>query len=184
MMGEGDRLALAGEEHGMVTGDRAAAKRREADRPARPCAGMAVAHAHGMVGERNVAPLGGRLPEQQGRAGRRVDLVAMMHLEDLDIEIRIERPRRLADETGEQVDAEAHIAGLDDHRMARGGIDGGFLVGREARGANDVHDAGLRRDFGKADGRRRNGEIEHAFGSGEDRKRIVGDGDAERRQAG
>ena len=59
----------------------------------------------------DAAPRGGRLAEQQRGAGRRVDLVAVVHLEDLDVEIaRVERPRRLLHQHGEQVDAEAHIA--------------------------------------------------------------------------
>ena len=71
-------------------------------------------------------------------------------------------------EHGKQVHAEAHIAGLDDGRVTRGGLDLGF-VGRAKPGrADDMHDAGLRRECRRSDRRRRAGEIEHAVDIGED----------------
>ena len=67
---------------------------------------------------------GGRGPaEEEGGARRSVDLVPVVHLEDLDVEIRIERPRRLAHQDGEKVDAEAHIAGFHDPRLCRRFLD-------------------------------------------------------------
>ena len=98
----------------MLADDRAAAQRREADVAALARAGMAVADADRMRGEIDAAPLRRRLAEQQRRARRRVDLVAVVHFEDLDVEIGVERLRRLADEHGEEIDPEAHIARLDD----------------------------------------------------------------------
>ena len=81
------------------------------------------------VGEVDAAALGRRLAEEERRAGRRVDLATMVHLDDLDVEIGVERLRRLADENGEEIDAEAHIAGLDDDGVTRRGGDL-RLVGR------------------------------------------------------
>ena len=52
-------------------------------------------------------------------------------------------------------------------------------AGGEPGRADDMDDARLRREAGKGDGRRRRGEIEHAIDLGEDRQRVVGDGDAE-----
>ena len=46
-------------------------------------------------------------------------------------------------EASEQIDAEAHIAGLDDCRVAGGGLDLGLVVGREPGRADDVDDARL-----------------------------------------
>ena len=130
---------------------RAAAQRREADVAALARAGMAVADPDRMVGEVDAAAFRRRLAEQQRRARRRVDLVAVVHLEDLDVEIGVERLRRLAHQGGEQIDAEAHIAGLDDDRMARGGLELLLVVGREAGGADDMDDARLRGEFGEGD---------------------------------
>ena len=128
---------------------------------------------------------GRRLAEQQRRAGRRVDLVAVMHLEDLDVEVaRVERPRRLFDQDRQQVDAEAHIARLDDRRVARRRGDPGVVVRAAAGRADDMHDARLRGVAGELDGRGRHGEVEHAVGLGEGRQRIVGHGHVDRADAG
>ena len=109
--------------------------------------------------------------------------MAVVHLQDLDIEFGAERRGDLGGERGEQVDAQAHIAGLDDGGMAGGGLDLG-LVGRgEAGRADDMDEAGLRRQRGEFDGRGRRGEIEHAVDVSEDGEGIVGDGDAERLEA-
>ena len=40
-----------------------------------------------------------------------------MHLDDLDVEILIERLRHALHERREQIDAERHIAGFDDNRV-------------------------------------------------------------------
>ena len=54
-----------------------------------------------------------------------------------------------------------------------------WSLGGEPGRADDVDDARLRGEAGKGHGRLRRGEIEHAMHLGEDRQRIVGDGDAE-----
>ena len=95
-----------------------------------------------------------------------------------------ERARRLLDQHRQQVDAEAHIAGLDDGGMARGGRDLRVVVGRAAGGADDMDDARLRGIAGEFDRRGRRGEIEHAVGLGEGRQRIVGDRHADACRAG
>ncbi len=169
----------------MLADHRAAAQGGKADRARRARAGMAVADPDAVFGQLDAAARRGRLAEQQRGARRRVDLVAMVHLQDLDVEIgRVERARRLLHQHGEQVDAEAHIARLDDRRVAGGRGDAGVVRGRAARGADHMHDPRLRRIAGKLDGRGRRGEVQHAVGPGEDRQRIVGDRHAERPDAG
>ena len=67
---------------------------RKVAKPIWPClarAGMAVAAAHGMLVEIEPRAFGRRLAEQQRGARRRIDLVVVMHFEDLDIEILAER---------------------------------------------------------------------------------------------
>ena len=170
--------------HGVLADHRAAAQRREADVAALARAGMAVADADRVLGEVDAAALRRGAAEEQRRARRRIDLVAVMHLDDLDVEIGVERLRRLADEDGEEVDAEAHVAGLDDRRMARRRGDLRLVVGGQAGRADDMDDARLRGELGEGDGRGGRGEVEDAVGLGEGRERIVGERDAVRREAG
>ena len=92
-------------------------------------------------------------PSSSAVPGGRVHLVAVMHLEDLDVEIGVERLRRLAHQDREEVDAEAHVAGLDDHGMARGRLDLLLVIGGEAGGADDMDDARLCGELGEGDGR-------------------------------
>ena len=113
-------------------------------------------------------PARGGLAEQQRGARGRIDLVAVVHLQDLDVEIlRPERLRGLLDQHGEQIDAEAHIAGFDDGRVTGGGGDLGVVLRAAAGGADDMHDARLRGIAGELDARGGHGEIEHAVGLGE-----------------
>ena len=65
--------------------------------------------------ERRIASVRRRLAEQQCGARRRIHFHAVMHLDDLDIEIG-QRFRRLLHQSGEQIDAETHVAGFDDDR--------------------------------------------------------------------
>ena len=78
--------------------------------------------------KRMAAPLRGGAAEQQRGAGRSVDLQAVMHFHNLDVEIG-ECLRRLFHQSRQQRDAEAHIARFDDHGVARAGADLGFVVG-------------------------------------------------------
>ncbi len=107
-------------------------------------------------------------------------LCAVVHFEDFDVEVGVERLGRFAYQDGEQVDAEAHVARLDDRGMARGGGDLRLVVAREARGADDVDDARLRGELGDAEGHGRRGEIEHTVGRGEDGQGIGGNRHAAR----
>ena len=136
-----DPLAVRCEDHGVLADDAAAAQGGKADVAAPARAGVAVAHAHADVVELDAAALGGGLAEHQRRAGRGIDLVPVVHLEDLDVEVGVERFGDLAREGRQQVDAEAHVAGLDDGGVARGRGDLGLVRGRETGGADDVHDA-------------------------------------------
>src|SRR5581483_11847463 len=89
-MRELDALARAGEDDRVLADDVAAAQRREADRARRPLAGDAFARVDRVIGEAHAGARGGRLAELERRARRRVDLVAVMHLDDLDVERRAE----------------------------------------------------------------------------------------------
>ena len=85
---------------------------------------------------------------------------------------------------GEQVDAEAHVAGAHDDGVARGGLEPGEIVVAHAGRADDMDDARLRRQRRHFDGRRGSGEIDHAVGLKQRGERVVGDRDAERAEPG
>ena len=120
-MGELDQLAVGGKDHGVLANDAAAAQGSKADVAAPALAGVTIADPHAGIVQLDAAALGGRLAQHQGRSGRRVDLVAMMHLENLDVEVGIEGLRHLARQGRQQVDAQAHVARPDDGRVMRGG---------------------------------------------------------------
>src|SRR5581483_12483234 len=101
-------------EDAVLADDRAAAEGSETDIIAPARAGVAVTASDRMRREIDAPSRGDGAAEEKGRARGRVDLVLVMHLEDLDVEIGIEGPRRLSHQDGQQIDAEAHIAGLDD----------------------------------------------------------------------
>ena len=85
---------------------------------------------------------------------------------------------------GEQVDAETHVAGADDHGVAGGGLQLGEIVGAHACRADDMDDARLRRQSRHFDRRRRNREIDHAIGLQQGGQRIVADLHVQRAEPG
>ncbi len=102
-----------------------------------------------------------------------------MHLQDLDVVVGVERLGDLAGEGGEQIDAEAHVAGGDDGGVAGGGRNLGLVLGLEAGGAVYVHDAGVGGEAGEFHRGLGDREIEHRIDLGEQLERVVRDEDAE-----
>ena len=96
-----------------------------------------------------------------------------MHLHDLDIEAG-QRLGGLFHQRGQQIDAQAHIAGFDDDGMARSGVDLGFVVGSEPGGAEYVDDAGLRGQRRQFDRIGRRGEVDQGLRVRDRRQGIVG----------
>ena len=137
-------------------------------------AGDAVASAFGVLFKADAAALRRRLTEQQCRAGGRVDLVAMMHLDDFDIPAIVERLRRLPDKRRQQIDAEAHIAGLDDGGVAGRACNLLFVFGCEAGRADHMNDPRLRGKRGEFDAGGGNRKVHQ-------RIRILDDGERIRR---
>ena len=138
---EFDALGGPGENHGVVADHGAAAQRRKADIARAPRAGDAVAAAHRVRREIDAAAGGGGAAEHQRGAGRRIDLLVVMHLENFDVVILIERLRHALDQRRQQIDAEAHIAGLDDDGALGRFGDHGLLLGGVAGGADDMNNA-------------------------------------------
>ena len=107
-------LARAGEYHRVLTHDIAAAKRRESDRVGLSRADVAFARKKGVRGEINAAPGGRSLSQLQRGTRRRVDLVLVVHFNDLDVIGVTERARSAFDKLLQHVDADAHVRRVDD----------------------------------------------------------------------
>ena len=91
-------------------------------------------------------------PSRKRGPGGRIHLVTVVHLQDFDIEFRSKHPGGPLDQQGEKVDTNAHVTGLDDRRVTRGGVDLCLILGRTAGRADDVGNAGLGRklsEFGR-----------------------------------
>ena len=170
------RSAGPGEDHAVLADHGAAAQAGKADVAGLARAGLAIAAARRMRREIDAAAFRRRAAEHQRGAGRRVDLLVVMHLEDLDVEAVIERLRHALGQRRQQIDAEAHVAGLHDHGALGGFPDLRLFVGRMPGGADDMHLAGGQR--GKRRARLRNGEIDDAVGLGEQRLGVGGELDA------
>ena len=84
---------------------------------ARP--GDALAREDFLSVEINPAPARRRLTQAQRRARWGVDLVLVMHLDDLDIVIIAEDTGDLGRQSEGQGDADAHVGGVDDRRLRR-----------------------------------------------------------------
>src|SRR5688572_28959069 len=114
-MDELDALGRSGEDDGVIADNVAAAERRKADGARLARAGVAIAAAFRMRREVDVAP-GGRGPaEEKRRARGGIDLLVVVHFDDLDVPVG-QGVCRLAHEVREEINAERKIAGLDDAR--------------------------------------------------------------------
>src|SRR6266478_10249944 len=97
-MGQHQLLADAGEDDMVLADVVAAAQRGETDRTGRAWPGDAVAPARCHLVEFYAPCPGGGAAERQRRAGRSIDLGAMMHLDDFEVPIGPEPARYLVDE--------------------------------------------------------------------------------------
>jgi len=143
-MREFEPFACAGEDHHVIADDVAAAKRCKADRAWLAFAGDALARIDGISVERHTRARSRGLAEAKRSAGRRIHLVPMMHLEDLDVERRAEAPRRLFNELGENRDTDAHVRRPHDWNRCRALGNLPLSIGVETRGAHDGGNARLR----------------------------------------
>jgi hypothetical protein len=96
-----------------------------------------------------------------------------MHLQDLDVEVLVERPGHALDQRGQQIDAEAHIAGFDHDGARRGGRDRGLVCRGEAGRADDMDQALAGDELGETDRGLRDGEIDQPVGAGQQRRELA-----------
>ncbi len=170
-------LPRAGKNRRMIADNGSSAQRRKADRARGAGTRMPVAGPQRQIFEVPAATLRCGLAQQESRAGRRIDLHAMMHFGDFNIELGAERAGGLFDESGEEIDPEAHIAGTDDDGMAGRGFELCEVFRGESRRADDMDDAGLGGKGGEFDAGSRRGEIDNAVGSNNGGERIARDFD-------
>ena len=168
----------------MIADHVATAQAREADIATLALTGDTVARPLGDIVEIDAAPLGGGPAHADGGAGRCIDLVLVMHLEDLDIEIVVQGGRDLLGQRKQQVHGQAHIRRVHDDRLLAGGFQRRFLGSFHAGGANNVGDARVGGQCHVVDRRPRQGEFDDGVRRGNDGCGIIGDGDTKRAGTG
>ena len=153
----------------MVADDVATAQRREADRsvPA-----LAVAVVRGDVLERLFLRCGDDLAHLQRGAARRIDLHAVVRLDDLDVESFGERAAGDVEQLQHDVDADAHVGREDDRDVLGVRRDRALLRRIESGRADHRCDAGFgaRRHMRESTGR--SGEIDQHVSAGQGRRDI------------
>ena len=92
-----------------------------------------------------------------------------MHLQDLDVELVVERCRHAPHQRRHQIDAEAHVRGADDDCAAGERLELRLVLGGKTRRAGHVNLSGLRAERREAQRGGRRGEIEDAVGLGKER---------------
>src|SRR5713101_3248234 len=128
-----------------------------------------------MLGEIDASALRRRTTKHEGGAGWRVDLLVVVHFEDLNVEFVVEGLRYALDQSCEEIDSHAHIAGLDDHRAAARLCDQVFVLAGEPGGADDMDHSPSACELGKCHGSSGNREVEQAVGVRKQRLDIAGD---------
>ena len=157
-MGDFDALAGTREQHGVVAHDIAAAHGGEADGGRIALAGHAFTAIDGALLEIAAQRIGDDLAHFQRGTRRRIDLVAVMGFDDLDVIAQRQRARGLVEQLEHHIHANAHIRRHDDGNALRRRANTRELGLVEARGADDH---GHTSRFAR-------GQMRHgAFGSGE-----------------
>ena len=172
-MGDLDPLPGPGEHHRMLAHRVAAADRLESD-------GLAVAHPRvpfpAVDGTaREVAPqrIGDDLAHPHRGAGGRIDLVAMVHLDDLDVRLLAEDAARNFNEMKAGVDTDAHVRSDEHGNVRRTRLDPGSLLDREPRGSDHELRSGRATALGEGHRPRGEAEVDDPVDGAEEPARIV-----------
>ena len=173
-----DAFAVGGKQHVMFPNDIAAANGRKADAAACTRSGDAVAARDFGSIEIDPPARGSCLTQHQCGAGWGIDLHAVVGFDDFNIPIGIQRCGDFLRQTRQQVDAKAHVAGLNDHGMVGGGIKLGVVRRFKAGGADNVDGAGLGGERGKFHRGSGGSEINYRLRAGEGFERVIADQDS------
>ena len=125
-----------------------------------------------------VAPqrLGHDLAHFQRRARGRIDLVAVVRLDDLNVVARGQRLGRHLQQLQRDVDANAHVGRHDDGRLGSKGGNFSFLQVAEAGGAHHGLDAQFGADLQVCQRAFRPGEVDQDIGIFQAGAQVAGDG--------
>src|SRR3546814_20799886 len=94
---------------------------------------LAVAAARLVVGKRNASSPRCRFAQEEGRSGGRINLVPVMHFDDLDVPVLAEASRRVLHQSGEQVNAQGCVTRLQNGNGLGGLIDERMMERSEER---------------------------------------------------
>src|SRR5690606_13984361 len=109
-----------------------------------------------------IAPerIGHHLTHAQGGAGRRIDLVPVVRLDDLDVDLVAEHPRGGVQQLEAKIHANAEVGGEDDRDLLGRGSETLLLVHGKSSGADHHRLTSATADFQVLQGDRRVGEID------------------------
>ena len=166
-------LAFSGKDDLMIARHGSTTQRGKANCSGRAWPRNAIAPALAMIGQHDAATARCGLSQQQRRAGRRIDLVAVMHLDNFDVPVLTQARRRLFHKRREQVDAKRGVASLEHGDIRRRLVDQG-VVGRLKTGRAN-QDGLMRRGAGLEMGRQGSGrgKVDEDVGSRSQCERIV-----------
>jgi hypothetical protein len=126
-----------------------------------------------MLIEIDISALRRGTPQHQRGAGRRINLPAVMHLQDLDVELLIERLRDALDQSGKQIHSHAHVAGLDDDCAFPRFLDQTLALTEKPRRSDNMYHSTPGRELRKHHGSSGNREVEQPVGFAEKRLDIA-----------
>src|SRR3546814_4512256 len=101
------------------------------------CALPIFAAARLVVGKRNASSPRCRFAQEEGRSGGRINLVPVMHFDDLDVPILAEASRRVLHQSGEQVNAQGCVTRLQNGNGLGGLIDERMMESLKAGRTDD-----------------------------------------------
>lgn len=107
----------------------------------------------------------------------------MMRLDDLDIEILVQRGCDLLSQLHQQVNPKTHVSGPHDNGVMGSAVDGGDIVVRQPGRADHMHRTRLRREARKGDRGGGRSKVDNRLRLGKSRDRIIRHCHAKRRTA-
>lgn len=134
---QGDRLAQRAVNHGVDAGYVACADRVHANFTLLAQSLLAASAVDEAVGIGAIRGFADVLSEGHGAATGGVLLESVVLLDDLDVVVFAQHGGRLADQSEQDVHADAHVRAVDDGDLACGDLEGFLLGGRKSCRSND-----------------------------------------------
>ena len=155
-----DALANTAEHHRVVANNVATAHGSKTDGRRITFAGHALSTVNGAFFKVTPERSGHHLAHAQCRAGRCVDLHAMVGLDDLDVVALIHDACSHIEQLEYHIDADRHVRGEDNRNIPGCRGDGRLAIGFETGRANDHADTGLAAQFEMNQRALRTGEVD------------------------